>query len=517
MSAKGPRHRLEFLTRNSSAAEGRLLAALALERELGLSMLQRLAAAFGISAASRSVAVRSAAGSKAPPRAAAPASLLPSLERWRESGLLVETASSRSGLLPGSEPVFAVHSDYRQLILRRSAAQGELQAVVETSHGLLGDRSLGVLVLLLQAGRFSEFQRYAYTLPRAASRLGEEIDAEELLREAINRPFDSSWFEAIWKESALAVALRVARDALPSLYECDELFAWLLERVAAGASGPAPGRLALAERAREPEAGTLEPPAARDEGLSESKGAPSDPRQTLAEHAFLRGRPELVETFAEALPRAERLGFHAAAAYQSGDQASAQRWLDALLEATEAGLLGERSESRRPRARALAPDVGAVAPLLALLLFSRGTSLAHDGARRWIGSRALGDGLAGAERGFRTLLKYAALPESECQRLDVHQLGQQARGWELFLLALTVHLYLKQPVTRASWAIALTRAGARWLEAGYSWFGRQALLLARALDASHFEREYAALELSQLLGVFTQRSSEFALCDLITP
>src|SRR5688572_30805214 len=119
MNAKGPRNRLEFLTRNSSAGEWRLLAAPALERELGLLLLQRLAAAFGISAASRSVAVRGAAGSKAPARGAATVSLLPSLERWRESGLLVEAASSRAGLLPGSEPVFAVHTDYRQLILRR--------------------------------------------------------------------------------------------------------------------------------------------------------------------------------------------------------------------------------------------------------------------------------------------------------------------------------------------------------------------------------------------------------------
>ena len=522
------------------------------------------------------------------------------------------------------------------------AAHGELQLVVEASHGLLGDRSLGVLVLLLQTGRLTEFQRYAYTLPRAASRLGEEVDAEELLREAINRPFDAVWFEAVWGESAVAVAQSVARDALTSLYECDQLFGWLLARVtaagtpnhaddddipasdrrrsmtsiqaglgpveeresASGGGGGAPvrdslaagrgglpqsvdahrrwpkrgwaprgaracerrrggapvrdslaaGRGSASERGRastlaqeglgpraerEPASGGgggapvrdslaagrgsasergrastlaqegLGPRAEREpasgggggapvrDSLAAGRGSASDPLKILAEHAFLRGRPELCEALAAGLPRAERHAFHAAAAYQNGDQASAQRWLDALAEndGAEAGVLAERGDARRDcsRARSLAPDVGAAAPLLALLLFSRGNALAQNGAKRWLASRALGDGLAGAERGFRTLLRYAALPESECQRLDVHQLGAQARGWELLLLGLTVHLFLKQDVTRASWAIAMTRAGARWLDAGYSWFGRQALLLGRALSESHFEREYASL------------------------
>jgi superfamily II DNA or RNA helicase len=494
MSAKGPRGRLEFLTRETSAAEWRLLGALAVERELGVATLQRLAAAFGISVIPRSVvgsAGGSASGRVGAARGAAGPVLLPALERWRDSGLLVELSRSRtSSALQGSEPAFSVHPEFRQLVLRRLAAQGDLQAVVEACHVALGERSLGVLVLLLQTGRLGEFQRYAYNVPRAASRLGEEIDADELLREAILRPFDAAWFEAVWAESATAAALRVARDALPRLHECDPLFAWLLERL-----GHAPS-----------------PASAAGEESPNLQIA----RQTLAEHAFLRDRPELVESLADTLPRAERLGFRAAAAYQAGDQAGAQRWLDALAEASDApsGLLGE---SKRPRTRTLAPDIGAAAPLLALLAFSRGTPGSHEGAKRWLNSRALGNALAGVERGFRTLLRYAALPEAECQRLDVHQLGLNAHGWELLLLGLTVHLYLKQDVTRASWSIALTRAGARWLEAGYSWFGRQGLLLARALSETQFEREYSGLGVSQLHGAFAQRPGEFALCDLITP
>jgi len=289
MSAKGPRGRLEFLTRESSVAEWRLLGALAVERELGGATLQRLAAVFGISViprtVARSVSGLSASGGGGPARGAAGPALLPALERWRDSGLLVELSRARTAT---NEAAFSVHPEFRQLVLRRLAARGDLQAVVEACHVALGERSLGVLVLLLQTGRLGEFQRYAYNVPRAATRLGEEIDADDLLREAILMPFDAAWFEAVWGEFATAAGLRVARDALPRLHECDPLFAWLLERLG---HTPAPAS------APEEESPNLQ-----------------IARETLAEHAFLRDRPELVESLADTLPRAERLGFRAAAA-----------------------------------------------------------------------------------------------------------------------------------------------------------------------------------------------------------
>jgi len=95
-----------------------------------------------------------------------------------------------------------------------------------------------------------------------------------------------------------------------------------------------------------------------------------------------------------------------------------------------------------------------------------------------------------------------AVAASFCSELAVHAAEEalQLHGGIGMTWEHPVHLYLKQDVTRASWAIALTRAGARWLEAGYSWFGRQGLLLARALSESQFEREYAGLGVSQLHG-----------------
>src|SRR5262245_17141340 len=116
MSAKGARHRLEFLTRELSAAEWRLLAALAVERELGLSSLQRVAGALGISAGTRSAGLTRRAGAvrgatlsgAALPGAAlsgAALSVLPLLQQWRDSGLLIELGKAATGALRGgAEP-----------------------------------------------------------------------------------------------------------------------------------------------------------------------------------------------------------------------------------------------------------------------------------------------------------------------------------------------------------------------------------------------------------------------------
>jgi hypothetical protein len=514
MSVKGARHRLEFLTRQLSQAEWRLIAAIAVERELGLGSILRLATVFGLAssgAATRWNATVSASGGAAARRLTKPGSPsvpLRELADWQTSGLVVEVSATRvsSAMRASSnEPMFAVHPDFRQLILRRVAKQGELQTVVEATHGLLGDRSLGVLVLLLHAGRLGEFQRYTYALPRAASRLGEELGSEDLLREIISEPFDAAWFEEVFGDAAPAAAERVLTGALYQLWECDQLFAWLRQRVD---SPPAAAKAASAASVG----------SAGSDGEERAAAPTSNEhsrRRVLSEQAFLRGRPELIETYAEALPLAERLAFRAAAAYQSGDQAAAQHWLDALAEAREG--TPKPGDARRQRAAPAAPDAGVAAPLLALLALSRGTAAAQADAKRWLSARTPGDSLAGAERGFRTLLRYSALPESELARLDVHQLAPNARGWELLLLALTVHLYLKQEVTRASWARELTRSGAGWLEAGYSWLGRQALLLAHALDAAQFAREYESLGAREVLGPFEQRPGEFALGDLITP
>jgi superfamily II DNA or RNA helicase len=297
------------------------------------------------------------------------------------------------------------------------------------------------------------------------------------VRDSVTRPFDPQWFEATFRSSALAAAHKVLRDALTHLDDCDELLAW---------------SVAALDRAKR--AGPLDPTDERASGASLASLA-----QTIAEHAVLRGRIELAETLAGELPASARWPIDAATHFQSADLGGARQ----LLEAWQGS-------------KAPPPDAGAVLPLLVLISFGRGTAAAAD-AKRLVIARSGDPSKSGVERALRTFFKYGAQPESEHARLDVHQLGRDAGAWELFLLALTVHLYLKQDVTRAGWAVRLVRAAADWLEAGYSWIARQALFLARALSPEYFQREFEALRAKSLLDALDARPGELILSELILP
>ncbi len=492
MRVKGVQHRLEFLTRRLSAPEHRLLGAIAVERELGLTPILRLAGTFGVGSEAAGWKAAGAKPVSGRPREGEPAlrstgrthpgassaTPLDELGAWLKSGLLVEAGRARASSLARAgvtEAVYAVHAEFRQLVIRQLALRGELDLVAAATHGLLGERSLGAFALLLQAGRLQEFQRYTFSLPKASGRLGEELEAEELLREAITRPFDAVWFKATWKEAALPAAQRVLREALSGLHECDALFGWLRSELES----------AVAPATHAPEGA----------GLSETAL-----HQTLGEHAVLRGRPEIAELHAARLPSAQRLALLVATHYQSGDLAAARQ------------LLEERQQSS-----AQPPDAGSVAPLLALIGYSRGTPKATLDAKREFPPRNAESNATGVERAFRTLLRYGAQLEAECARLDVHQLARNASSWELLILGITVHLHQKQEVTRAAWATQLVRSGALWLEAGYSWMGRQALFLARALSAFYFDQEFEAVKARLFLDTFECRPGELCLSDLITP
>jgi superfamily II DNA or RNA helicase len=489
---KGIQHRLEFLARQLSAPEWRLLGAIAIERELGLTPILRLATSFGVAPkaiGNKPVLAQRplvAGGSRlrshpipgvSAPGSAAPSVSLDALAQCLQNGLLIEVGLAKASSLsrPGvTEPAYAVAPEFRQLVLRHLAASGDLAVVAEATHGLFGERSLGAFALLLQTGRLAEFQRYTFSLPRASGRLGEDIQAEDLLRDAITRPFDAAWFRATWKGAAVPAAQRVLREALPELHECDGLFDWLRRELESGSPQPAD----------------------TDPSIAVSDAAL---RQTLAEHAILRGRPEMAESYAEALPRANALAVQAAAHYQNGELSAAQ----ALIE-------------ERQLLRGVLPDTGAITPLLALIAYGRGSAAATQEAKRLLSPRNA-EASSGVDRAFRTLLRYGSEPASEHARLDVHQLGRDKGGWELLILALTVHLHLEQDVTRASWAVQLVRSGALWLGAGYSWMGRQALFLARALNREYFDREFEKVKAELFLDSLEARPGELALSDLITP
>jgi SNF2 domain-containing protein/helicase-like protein len=488
MRVKGVAQRLDFSTRRLARAEWRLLGALGVERELSRSLVLKLASTFGVLEAARPRAsVVGAVGAK-PTRAGPEASrspergvreLQPLLDDWQAAGLLVELGDPRSAgpFARGSgDPTLAVHPEFRELVVRRIARDGDLAVVADATRVLLGERSFGVFSILLQTGEIEEYQRHAYLLPRAAGRLQTPVDSDQVLREAVTHPFDPTWFAETFKDAALPTAQKVLRDALIDLEECDDLLTWFTAQLEASESDARPA----------------------SSGERPSRGdANRDALElTLAEHAVLRSRLELAEARAARLPSGVRWAIEAATLFQSGDLAGARRVLDAFR------------ESKSP-----VPDVGAITPLLVLL--SSGGAAATAEAKRLLAGRVVDASHGGVERAFRTFFRYGAQPESEHARLDVHQLGRTRDAWELFVLGLTVHLYSRQEVSRAGWAIKLVRSGTEWIEHGYSWLGRQALFLARALSAEYTEREFEGVKARLFLERLEERPGELLLIDLI--
>ncbi len=477
MQAKGVKRRLDFLTREFSVPEWRLLGAIALEWELALSAIQRLMQHFGLS--SQSV------------RAAAPletkSSFRPSateLALWLEAGLVIEVGEAQAPSLRagGQRAVYAVAGEFRQLVLRHVGALGELVVIAEATQKVLADRSFGVPGLLLASGRLSDFDRASYLLAMIGNRLGRELHADALLLDAIARPFDAEWFEAVWQRDALPAARRALAFAAKDLSECDGLFNW-----------------ALAHSADDSALGLV-----------------------LAEHAILRGNTEVAEQLASRLPAASRRWVQAAIHYQNGDLTAARR--SATDERPTEAPANNPSEdpararvlrAKKPAAPSSRAEGGGLAPLLALLAYSaESDENSADSKRRWLRG---GDASIGVERAFRTLLRYGAEATSTHARLDVHQLAHGATSWELIVLGLTVHLHQQDPVTRASWTVALVQSGATWIEASYTWLGRQALLLARALDLDYFNREFERVKPRLFIDSLAVRPLELSLADLITP
>ncbi len=385
------------------------------------------------------------------------------------AGLLMSVGPTRALSLssaPSREPGYALEPELGQLVLRELTRRGALQEIALATHGLLGGRSVSDLALALQLGDFRTFAKRF-----SVERLPRQIPlrtAAQWLRVSLCEPFDAAWLSKTWGDEAFSVATRVLGECLDTGSECQELHDWLSAQLPDLPDGEAQAELA---------------------GL-------------LCEHAVLRGEPGLIQTYAVQLPRGTALGHAAAWAFLTGDLALAQGRLDELF---GAALRAGGAARRGPLPRA-----GAVAPILALLLCARDEEPATAVARRLL-SVGTNDAERAAGRAFRLLLRYLEAPESEHERIDVHDLSADAL-WETLLFAHNVELHQKQPETRARWAQHVVRRAVAWHRAGYAWVAGQAALLATALSA-----EYAALELDKLGGLPTEAPPALSLWDLVAP
>lgn len=449
MQASPLSDRFSLLTAGLGAREWRWLGALALEQGLTGSVLVALAG---------------------------PTADAKELDVWTKravaQGLLVAVGPTRARGLssaPSREPGFVLEPELGQLVLRELVRRGQLETVARATHGLLGGRSVADLTLALQLGDLRAFtQRFSTErLPRQVTLRS----ATEWLRVCVCEPFDAAWLVRTWGDEADAIALRVLRDSAQTGRPCQALYSWLVQRFEQLPDGDS--RVELG-------------------GL-------------LCEHAVLRGKAASIPTFTMHLPRGSALGHAAAWAFLEGDLPLAQARLDELFGTSLRGR-GEVGARRGPL-----PQCGVVAPLLALLLCARDSEAAAALAKRLL-SVGTSESERAAGRAFRLLLRYLDEPETEHERIDVHDLSVDAGVWETLLSAHNVELHEKRPETRARWAQHVVRSALEWQAAGYGWIARQALALSRNLSV-----EYAEQELERLAGEPPVGDDQLSLWNLVAP
>lgn len=404
----------------------------------------------------------------------APDSKLP---RWLEEcvarGLLVDAGAVHVPSMlggPHDERALVIRAEFRALTLRELARNGALDSVRQAGRALLGDRSVASFVTALYSGELAAVER---TLPQLKFRFprGEEaVFARRMLWQSVALPFDEGWLERTWQDSALVVAERVLLDALLTLEPVSGLYAWALARARS---------------------------AAQEDDL--------DTLPVLTMHALLRGETGVLRELAVRLPTHEQLAWNAVICLMVGESTRAQRLLD------------ESQAWSNQKGRATRLDA-APAPVLALLAISRNTPDGLALAKRLVRAGKPSDTsfvtgwspaptFAASGRAIRKLIQHITAPEAERARLDVHQLPSDVAAWELLILAIAAHVHRSSPIARAAWARRLARAGEAWGSAGYAWFSRQALSLAKALSPQNPE-EIQAEPLP---------SSELWLADLIEP
>jgi superfamily II DNA or RNA helicase len=390
------------------------------------------------------------------------------LERGVARGLLVSVGPTRAlGLTsaPSRESGYALKADLAQLVLRELSGRDALKDIALATQQLLGGRSVSDLGLALQLGDLRAFQRRF-----SVERLPRQIplrSAAEWLRVSICEPFDADWFVRTWADEAHAVARRVLREALDGARPCSALLAWLVS-----------GFRELHDAEVQGELGGL-----------------------LTEHALASLHVEQARKYLPFVAPDSARGYAAVLAFVDGDAALAADQLELAF-----------GSSLRAGARRLPlPRCGSMTPVLGLLLGAREDESSRSLAKRLM-SVGTSDAARDSGRAFRALLRYLEQPESEHERIDVHDLGSGAAVWEILIAAHNVQLHQKQPETRARWAQHLVRLLADWQAGGYAWLAAQALLLARELSA-----EYADQELARLGVTAPASRPALSLWDLIAP
>ncbi len=390
------------------------------------------------------------------------------LDRWFRAGILLDAGVAQSfALAQRFEPerAVAVAPPYRPWILLELAERGGLEAVSETGRASIGDGSLCPFMTSLYSGELSVLQREQQALLYRSARGEVAFFVRERLREAVLALLEGQMLEPIWKQGAASLVEQVLSDALPCLGEVEALYQWALDAA---------------------------PP-----------GQNPDVDALLAEHALLRGDVSTCRQREASLSALDRLGLRAAIAYEEGELARADQLLEEILESKG----GQEPVSLASVAVVLAllalrrrPFPGSIARRL----LPQGSREARLGIARWPSA----EGRTEVAKALRLLFKRSGQPETERRRMSAHQVLAQSPCWATLIMGLTVQLQDREAVNRTAWARRLVDLGTRSRDAGYSWFARQTLHVARALSPD---------PLPELAPLEPCLPGEQLICNLIEP
>ncbi len=346
------------------------------------------------------------------------------LDRWRRESIVVENGEVRplSIVRDGpTEPGFSIPSNLAQLVLREAQRRAVLGPASLATEELLGARSTSSLSRRLQAGSL-------------IFRPGEQWSVDPRVREAlcasVLEPFDSKWFEETWGARAPRVAEVLLSTCLLTLRPCHDLYEWAMKR-----------------QEREPDT-TLAP--------------------LLVSYGLHLLEFERVEPLLDTMEMRARTDLRTAAQFLRGDTGLARRLLERDL---------QQSPKKFPQSHPLSP--------LLALLFATDEKLTESDGRSpvdWLKEGRGGEASRAQRHALRTFLRYRDEPEERLRRLDPHQLPAGAPAWQILLLGLSTYAFVDGGPTRAAWAERLSRFGARALDQGFLWMGRQGLVLAAVLD-----------------------------------
>lgn len=351
------------------------------------------------------------------------------LRSWQEEAWLVRAGDGRARSFLQSGPLeasYEVAAELRQLILRAAHKRGLLLAVTLKLEELLGARSKSSLVRKLQTGTL-------IFRPAEQHLVSPEVSAA--LRASLLEPFDPPWMVDTWGKRTASVVHHVLLTSMYAAEECSELLNWVNEQ-------------------------------------SDLRDDPSF-HELLACQALHAQEHELFEMHARELPACTRLGLSAVLRLQTGESALARGLLEQSL---------TFSSSKYP-------PIHPFSPLLALLHATSGAD-GNSAAQvlKWSSGRIANDESKRAGRALKLLLRYRDESHAGLKRIDAHQVAADAPPFELLLLGLATLAYVEQPGARAAWSERLSRSATTWIERGYIWLGRQALVLACELDRTQMQR-----------------------------